>query len=423
MGLMTRSTRSLVLLAGLLGSLLAGRSGRALAAPQGASGTGPASAPSAVGTSPYPATWLHALVNRPEFNLLSSPPQAEARLEGLSGSILGVTPLTLPGNMRGTYRLSIRKPGYAQHRARLDFKPSGPDHALGHATPASPSPILAWASPPGYLELRQGTTWRGTSYMTGEVTAIAGAVWAHRKASSTASLEQSYAQQAAAATGSRRDELANLAERYASRSQAWARSRSQWLMMGAGLWTLNALERTTFSASNTPAVDAAGNVAVDLRPLTRGAVAMRSALLPGWGQAYAGRMQAAGGFMTAGLSLLTGVVLTDQAYKRTASELAFAELEYDRARRVGETETEAAQARLDHASDVADAAWSTRQLAILSTAALWTYNLFDAVYFARGPQIAGAAGAAPSTPTVAAAAPAVRPLSPLGGKLGVEIRF
>lgn len=416
---MTRRSSSVILLAGLLLGSLSGLAATAARA-DGNGGAGGASSPGGGGPggvgglSPYPSTWLRDLEQVPAFNLLTSPPQAEAKLEGMAGSILGVTPLAIPGNLRGTYRLSVSKSGYAHHAGQLDFRRAAPDHGIGMPTPASVSPVLALATPPGYLEAKQGMAWRGASTICGEAVAILGAAWAHRRASATASQAENLRQQAAAANGTTQAELSNQSARYAARADAWARGRSQWLIVGGGVWAASVLERTVLSGSDAPAVDGAGNLAISLRPLTVSAVAIRSAILPGWGQAYAGRGQAAGGFATAGLTLLAGLVLADQATTRAGGELAYAEREYDLARTLGEAETAEAQAALNHAADVADGAWSMRSLVLGSTAALWAYNIFDAAYFARGPG---------GDPGQTGARPAVAPLSPLAGRLGVEVRF
>jgi hypothetical protein len=359
---------------------------------------------------PAPSSWLVDYQNRPALSLLSSPPRAEARLTGLAGSILGITPLSIPGNLRGTYRLSVAKPGYAFQRVRLDFAGKSSELSPGQPVAAMPSPLLSTLLPPGSLEIQQGMGLRGVSYLVGEIAAITGTAWSHRRANSLSEDSEALAEAAAAAGGELATGLANESIRTAQRADAYRRARTQWLLLGAGLWTVNALERTVMSGSSVPAVDGRGNLKVSLRPLTRTGVALRSAILPGWGQAYAGRGGAASGFLTSGLTLLSGFLLADQAYDRAESEFKHAERELDLARQAGEEEYAQALSALQHADEVADDAWRVRSIALAGTAALWAYNFFDAVYSGGGP-----AGREPGTQVSA--------LSPADGRLGVRVRF
>jgi hypothetical protein len=52
------------------------------------------------------------------------------------------------------------------------------------------------------------------------------------------------------------------------------------------------------------------------------------------------------------------------------------------------------------------------------TAAVWAYNLFDAVYFSSGPQTELADDEAPEEPETELSA-----LSPLSGRFGVQLAF
>jgi hypothetical protein len=129
-------------------------------------------------------------------------------------------------------------------------------------------------------------------------------------------------------------------------------------------------------------------------------------------------MRASAGFLSGGLSLVAATLLADQAYARAEADLMYSADYLDHVRTIDPDETRAAQQQLENAQRVADAAWSTRNLTLGLTAALWAYNLFDAVYFSHGPDTVASVDPAPTEPTRELSA-----LVPIGGRVGLMIAF
>lgn len=363
-----------------------------------------------------PATW-HLTYNKgPQIQLLSSPPEVHVKLDGPS-SHGGITPLAVPGNLRGHYTLEAYKPGFVFTHVRVDFVRG---NGLSTAEPVSNrrSALAAALAPPGTRAWQEGEFAHGLVLSGTEASSVLGLLWSHHQQANFASLASALDEQAAVATGDQRSELEIEAAHASDRATAWRRARTEWVAVGGGLWAVTYLGRTVMAPRLDTHFDGDGHFAFSLRPIRRADAAIRSLLLPGWGQAYAGRRRASGGFLSGGLTMLIGTLLADQAYQRAATDLAYADRYLEHMRKLDPDATAIAQEQLRHAEQVADAAWSTRRLTFGLTAGFWAYNLFDAIYHARGPQ-AEAAGSAPA----AADGPDVSALSPLGGRLGVAVRF
>jgi hypothetical protein len=363
-----------------------------------------------------PATW-HLTYNKgPEIELLSSPPAVQVTLDGPS-THGGVTPFTVPGNLRGKYAVEVYKPGYVYASGKLDFVFEDINDPTSSPVKASRSRAVMFAMPPGLVEWQDGFRMQGAALMGSGLGAGTGIVWSHSRQVSYDSQASSLYVQAEDATGDRRTELEIEARRAQRHAEAWSKASIEWMAFGGGLWVLNSIARFT-SPSLDAEFDADGKLALNLTPVKRSSVALRSLLLPGWGQAYAGRMQASGNFLTGGLSMVMGTLLAHQAYGRAEAELIYSAEYLDYIRKIDPDATREAQQQLDNAQQIADSAWSTRNLTLGLTAAVWAYNLFDAVYFSSGPQTELADDEAPEEPETELSA-----LSPLSGRFGVQLAF
>jgi hypothetical protein len=375
-----------------------------------------------------PATWHLTYNQGPEIELLSSPPRVEVTLEGTS-THGGVTPFSIPGNLHGRYTLAAFKPGFAYASRQLEFVFEDRNQPTAAPVAAARSRALLLAMPPGVVEWQQGDRLEGTVLATSELAAIAGSFWAHQRAVDAASTSRIEAARAAAATGDERERLVVASSRAAAQERAWKRAEHQWLGFGAGLWALTYLTRAHLTPGLETRFDGAGRLSVELEPLSRGSAALRSLLVPGWGQAYSGRRGAGQGFMVGSLSMVSGLLLADQAYARAEADLEHAAEYLEYVRKVDFDAAAIAQEQLDHAGRVADRAWSTRRLTFALTAGLWAYNLFDAVLHARGPDPMTADNSA--APTLGegrageetADGPELSALLPVDGRLGVALRF
>ncbi len=351
-----------------------------------------------------PTTWHLRYNTGPSIALHSSPPAAEVALAGPS-QLGGTTPLRLPGNLKGTYRINAFKPGFAYATTRVEFVPGlGEDTAYPIAAP--PSLLSSTLMPPGALEWQGGERQVGASLFGAELAAVAGAIWSGRRA-------DTYRQDATANSG--QGFLAEIdAYRSDLRRAAWEKATRQFTVAAAGLWAVSIVSRTGLAAHLDTQFDGGGTMAIQLPRAGRGAVIFRSALLPGWGQRHAGRLVAGRHLLTASMATGLAALLASQSYDRAAAELRAAEARFDYLRQTDVGAAIQARTALDQSQTDSDRAHTARLATLGLTAGLWAYNLFDAWVFTN--DAAQRFGDAADAPQVAV-------LPPVQGRAGLVIKF
>ncbi len=315
--------------------------------------------------------------NQGFYSVETIPPGIRLELSGRN-RLIGPSPLSIPADIQGVYRLQATGPGYETQRARLVLPGGGQPvelagpHDVGLATL---SLALLW---PGTAELRQGSQLRGRGW------AIAGAVGAVATLVNHLGLqdELDYAAEARQAlnqtTGGSARQLAMVEvvrhEAKATRSRA---ARRDWALFTGAIWGLSLVDHFLL----TPGLDRAEigltEVTIELQPLSRVEAGWRSLLTPGMGQLYAGRPRAAAlamfGTLTAGVTLLA----TEHYYDEAVNRVAAIEQLYNEPQADPET---LATLRPTLADEVqtADSRRTTRNVLLGVTAGAWALSIVDA---------------------------------------------
>jgi len=361
-----------------------------------------------------PTTWHLQYANEPKIELQSSPPQVKISLSSESSSIGGVTPFEVPGNLHGRFRLEAFKAGYEYVQTGVRFVGGGTE-AGARPVFDRPGVVPSLLSPPGWIEWRAGHRGAGSVLLGSEAGALFGVFWSHARVRSYRDDAERLTDTASDASGTEAPALEAAATRARARAGAWEDARLEWAAVGGSLWAISALSRTRFASRLEATLLPERQLALNLQPISRSGVWIRSLLLPGWGQSYAGRLTAGRNFMGLGLGLLCAGLLADHAFDRAEVDLAYADARLDDIRRTDPDATPAAIQALDDAQSNADRISTLRYTMLGMAATVWAANLVDSVWNSRQTDttIWGQQARGPSVATIA----------PWTGRLGVAMRF
>jgi len=175
-------------------------------------------------------------------------------------------------------------------------------------------------------------------------------------------------------------------------------------LIGQTPWTLTRdlsgvyrieVRRTGYESWNGEVVVAPGagtTLEVDLNRKNRLRAFARSAILPGWGQTYAGNADRGRIFLAAELLTLGGWIYTHELYQSEVDDFDDAAEAYRSATR--QEELPALRRALNRAGRDADRAYDRRQLLVAAAAGVYAVSLLDALFFSPIPGDTGPAGSA-----------------------------
>jgi hypothetical protein len=220
---------------------------------------------------------------------------------------------------------------------------------------------------------------RGLIPLVTESTHLAGVFWSQNRSTRYADQAADWRRAAAGAQGDEAFVLDLTAETHERHADAWRQARDQWAFAAGALWGWSALARTRLAPKLDAEIDADSRLILRLHPISRPGTILRSALLPGWGQSYAGRPRAAGWLQATGSILATATLLAHQASVRADINVLHADELVQHYQITDPQQTEAAFLELDHARELALQASRLRTVTIGLTAGLWAFNLLDAM--------------------------------------------
>ncbi|MDF1543902.1 MAG: PEGA domain-containing protein [bacterium] len=123
-------------------------------------------------------------------------------------------------------------------------------------------------------------------------------------------------------------------------------------------------------------------VDISLAPKTRFKAAVRSILIPGWGQRYFEKKKRGALYTTLAVVSVAGYFLSDADFDDKFEDYELKLAEYDSLASNGTlSELRALKPKLDEAQNDAYDAENVRRVAIGSVIAVWSINLLDALFF------------------------------------------
>lgn len=117
----------------------------------------------------------------------------------------------------------------------------------------------------------------------------------------------------------------------------------------------------------------------EMVPKTRAKAAIRSLIIPGWGQMYGGQKFRGALYTSAAVLSLISVFVADQRFRDKRDEYNHAVSRYDQVRSIDEKRN--LKPYLDSAQEDAYDAETARQVTIGIAAFVWAFNVIDAVVF------------------------------------------
>lgn len=304
-----------------------------------------------------------------ETALSSTPPGLRVSLSG-PVSLSGSAPLPVDDLPAGRYVLLLSGAGYPIARGSFHREPG---EAWRLSSYAGPGALL---TPPGLTHLARGERTRGM-ILLGAGLASAGVAIVQQVQLDDAADDVRRAQRRyddASGDTAVREARAALESAH-DRADRAREVRSLWTAFAGAVWVGAAAEAWIL----TPAPDLARNGDmwnVSTARRSGAAAALRSALVPGGGQRYAGRNGAAGRFAVGVTVAAAGALLAHESYLDKRSELDEAQRRYDAAT----TEGEATRWR-DRVEDVKDAADGRNRLRWVvagAAGAIYVWNVIDA---------------------------------------------
>ncbi len=307
---------------------------------------------------------------------LAAEPIATAILTGAAG-LRGPTPLSIPGDVRGRFRVDLIRPGFERQRATLEVPEAGRLGLRGPRRSVPGSAKFLGSLWPGLPHFWMGDGLRGTAWLgTASLAALA---------AGAAELRRSAAAEDASALRGRLLSSASSVERFANsralvsaeaRAHQNRRARGHWLGVTAGLWAASWLDYLFLAPGLGAAEQTDTEARFVMRPLRRGQAAWRS-IVPGLGQLYAGRPRAAGWLMAgsavAGFALLWAEHRFDERVDRLAGlEVLYADPTLD------PILVDQARPWVEEALVEARDAERHRNTAMAVALGVWAYGMVDA---------------------------------------------
>jgi hypothetical protein len=238
------------------------------------------------------------------MTVLTSPPDARVLLQG-SSEVGGQAPLELGPQWTGRYSVLVAAPGYATARGALEF-PLGGGKPTSRSEPPGMSGMMLLKSLnfPGVPDLLSGSKGRGLALLTAGLGGAGAALRNH--------LEYR--------TNQKKTDVE-------SRDKAFdfQYARERWSIYTGGVWGLSALDYMLRPRmrllESTPT-----SVTIGTPRLTRGNVMLRSALVPGAGQAFASQRTRGTAWLSATLLAGAAYFVADESHHRLLTKLHRAEL-------------------------------------------------------------------------------------------------
>ncbi|MBI5836646.1 MAG: hypothetical protein HZB25_05320 [Candidatus Eisenbacteria bacterium] len=322
----------------------------------------------------------------PAQTLLSSPPHAELRLDG-PVRVIGPSPLMLEEPLRGEYLLTAEKPGFVVQKARLRFpEGGGPARPAGSGPFSGVSGVIRTLALPGVGQMAAGERGHGWVMLLTEAGALGMVIKSDADARHALNdYNSAYDRlQAAAGTTVTAEEQTDLeiAVRRAQYLQDDARaSRRRWLVFAGLTWGYSVLDQAFLRGGLDVRTHGFDTLRVTLQPVSRTQAVLRSALVPGAGQAYAGH-RGRGAWLLLFTGGLTSVALAgEHHFDRTLSEQAEAQARYDAlsARTSDVDRLNSARDALQQRYSDASSARRTRTLLWAAAGTAWVLNILDAM--------------------------------------------
>lgn len=230
------------------------------------------------------------------LTIQSSAPGATVALHG-SSDLLGEAPIDLGPEWVGRYRVTMQAPGYAAARGELELPGQG-------MTPSAlSSPTLSALYFPGVSAILSHRNKRGAAFLIAGVGGLGAVVRDHLE------------------FRSKRNDLDPETQ---DRAKDFQYARNRWALYTAGVWGLSALDHVTRARVElleaTPA-----RITLGGPKLTRGGVVLRSMIVPGGGQDFAG--QELKGSLWLGSVFLSGAayLTANESHRRIETKLARAQ--------------------------------------------------------------------------------------------------
>lgn len=338
-------------------------------------------------TPPFPGAPGTKTATEPILTLFTEPANATVTLKGPS-SLTGVTPLDLPSTVSGRYSVVVEGGKFTRTHGIIFIPPRGSAPVLLSESPGlSPTLLLRGINYPGIPQLMSGRVGRGIALSAAETGALVMVVYTH----------MSY-----------RDRLDEVGDYAGDRSKDEKAYRDSWLLYGAAVLGLSALDywiRPRFDFSETTPA----RLTIDAPRVNRGGAIFRSLLVPGAGQEFGNHRTRSivwlGGVLFSGAAF----VVADYKVHRDETDLKFAQINVDNA---GPSELPMRQLELEQQQRSFAASKDIRQGFAIAALSVYALNLFDAMVMPLSLPI-------PST-KVASVTPILSPDQP---GLAVSVRF
>ena len=317
------------------------------------------------------------------YTIDSRPIRGRAVLTG-PGRFQGPLPLTVPAELQGEYWIDVTAPGYEAQRARVLFPGSG-----------APLEVIPGSRPGGGSSTARAFLWPGLANLSSDdpdpvrgyglafaggvgVTGLVASELRRRNAADDAALAPTPPGNLAAETAAR----INAAKAEGTESAATS-ARTDWAFFMAGAWGASLVDSYLFEPGGAPTADLT-EVTFDLEPHSRGQAMLRSALIPGFGQVYAGREGAAAVAFYGTVGSLTGLLMAEHAYEESVDQLSALEDLYEDPGADPEALGMVRQA-IDEQVTSADDRRQVRNILAGITAGFWLWNVVDAGLGTRPP--------------------------------------
>jgi hypothetical protein len=317
--------------------------------------------------------------------LLSFPPRAELQLAG-AVQVNGISPLLIEEPLRGDYVLTASKPGFVVQKTRLRFPEGG-----GPAQPTGSSPITGVGGAvrtmllPGAGQWAAGEKGHGAALLLTEFVAVSMVVKSEhdvRKAQTAYDLATAQIQAGGSTVLSPADQVGlNVLQQHAANLHDDAgRARTRWLLMAGVAWGYSVLDQVALRGGLRVQPRGLDTLAVLMEPVSRGQAVLRSFLVPGAGQAYAGHRSRGTLLLMLSTGLTTFAMAGEHHYDRTLSEFHEAEMRYSELVSVGADvdRVNAASAAVQQRYGDATSARRTRNTFWALAVGAWGLNLLDA---------------------------------------------
>ena len=298
----------------------------------------------------------------------SDPVGAFVRMQGVV-SVAGMAPLPVGELPTGEYTFRAEGPGLPAVRGRFAVA-SGSLRRLAWTGPT------AFLYPPGLAHLERGER-RGWTFLASGL--VGGGMYLRARSERSEAQDEIAAAEAAYASAvslegirSARDEL----ELATTRRDDEEELSLLWAGFAGASWLGAAIETWLLTPEPHLRRYDTGDYSVRLPRAAGWKAAVRSALVPGAGQRYAGRNTHATLF-TAGVVLAGGAaIVAQESFLDARREQALEQARYDRASTPAELD--AARARLSDAAEKADDRNALRWTFVGTAAAIYAWNVLDA---------------------------------------------